>query len=173
MDSSTFSLNQTRYPWAAFRQTKVGIKLHLKLCFIDKYHYYPEAFEITSVVEHDADHLAIFVDQSLATYVFDQGYIDYERLDEMEANGYFFRYSSQKEREDPYAWKLWDPRVGKCPLESEGRARHLDWLDVAFSLDHAALWEREISAFCDEPFWCDCARNRRDVQNALADRIIF
>src|SRR5699024_8767758 len=38
VDSSTFSLNKTRYPWAAFRKTKAGIKLHLKLCFMDKQH---------------------------------------------------------------------------------------------------------------------------------------
>lgn len=89
MDSSTFSLNKTRYPWATFRQTKAGIKFHLKLCFMDSQHFYPENFENTPAIEHDADHLAIFVDQPLATYVFDQGYIDQERLDEMEVNGYF------------------------------------------------------------------------------------
>lgn len=90
VDSSTFSLNKTRYPWATFRKTKAGLKLHLKLCFMDKNHCYPEDFEITPAIEHDADHLELFVDQALATYVFDRGYIDYERLDEMEAKGTFF-----------------------------------------------------------------------------------
>ncbi|GMA46896.1 transposase [Tetragenococcus muriaticus] len=90
VDSSTFSLDTTRYPWADFRQTKAGIKLHLKLCFMDKGHFYPDQFEVTNAVEHDDNHLEIFVNQPEATYIFDRGYIDYERLDEMEANGFFF-----------------------------------------------------------------------------------
>ncbi|MCF1615228.1 MAG: IS4 family transposase [Staphylococcus equorum] len=90
VDSSTFSLNTTRYPWAEFRQTKAGVKLHLKLCFMDKNHFYPDQLEITNAVEHDDNHLEVFVNQPEATYIFDRGYIDYERLDEREANGYFF-----------------------------------------------------------------------------------
>ncbi|GMA45001.1 IS4-like element ISTeha5 family transposase [Tetragenococcus halophilus] len=90
VDSSTFPLNTTRYPWADFRSTKAGIKLHLKLCFMDKEHLYPDQFEVTNAVEHDDNHLEVFVNQPEATYIFDHGYIDYERLDEMEADGYFF-----------------------------------------------------------------------------------
>lgn len=36
VDSTTFSLNKQRYPWAKFRKTKAGVKLHLKVCFMEK-----------------------------------------------------------------------------------------------------------------------------------------
>lgn len=36
VDSTTVSLNKTRYPWAEFRTTKSGIKLHLRLAYIGK-----------------------------------------------------------------------------------------------------------------------------------------
>ncbi|MCF1676856.1 hypothetical protein LQF66_11215 [Tetragenococcus halophilus] len=67
-----FFVNTTRYPWADFRSTKAGIKLHLKLCFIDKEHLYPDQFEVTNAVEHDDNHLEVFVNQPEATYIFDR-----------------------------------------------------------------------------------------------------
>ena len=36
IDSTTVSLNKTRYPWAEFWTTKSGIKLHLRLAYIGK-----------------------------------------------------------------------------------------------------------------------------------------
>lgn len=90
IDSTTFSLNKTRYPWAEFRKTKSGIKLHLKLCFMDKGHMHPEQFELSNAKDHDDNHLKVFVNQPLATYVFDRGYLHFDRLDQMHWDGYFF-----------------------------------------------------------------------------------
>lgn len=90
VDSTTFSLNKTRYPWAEFRKTKSGIKLHLKLCFMDKGHTHPEQFELSNASEHDDNHLEAFINQPLATYVFDRGYLNFDRLEQMHWQGYFF-----------------------------------------------------------------------------------
>lgn len=90
IDSSTFSLNKRNYPWATFRKTKSGVKLHLKLCFMDKDHIYPDEFKVTPAVEHDDNHLECFVNKPEATYVFDRGYLDYAHLDKMTEDGYFF-----------------------------------------------------------------------------------
>src|SRR5699024_6899346 len=90
VDSSTFSLNKNLFPWAEFRKTKSGIKLHLKYCFMDHEHSYPEEFKITHAVEHDDHHLEVFVHDPEATYVFDRGYLNFERMDQMHWDGYFF-----------------------------------------------------------------------------------
>lgn len=90
VDSSTFSLNKDLYPWADFRKSKSGIKLHMKLCFMDKEHVYPDDFKITNAKENDDNYLECFVDKAEATYVFDRGYLNYERLDKMHEDGYFF-----------------------------------------------------------------------------------
>ncbi|MBE2939752.1 DUF4372 domain-containing protein, partial [Anoxybacillus flavithermus] len=42
IDSSTLPLNLTNYKWAKFRKTKAGVKLHLRLVFMDKDTVYPE-----------------------------------------------------------------------------------------------------------------------------------
>ncbi|SEL09300.1 hypothetical protein SAMN04488114_12520 [Carnobacterium iners] len=83
IDSSTFSLNQNFYQWANFRKTKSPVKLNLKLCFMDNDHLYPEEFTLTNMVEHDINQLKVVVNQPEATYVFDRGYLDFERLDKM------------------------------------------------------------------------------------------
>ncbi|WP_459783829.1 IS4 family transposase [Alkalibacterium sp. s-m-22] len=51
---------------------------------------HPEQFEISNASEHDHDYLDVFVNQPLATYVFDRGYIDFESFDQMKWEGYFF-----------------------------------------------------------------------------------
>jgi len=90
VDSSTFSFSKHSYPWADFRPTKSGIKLHLKVCLMEEGMVHPEQFEISNASEHDHDYLDVFVNQPLATYVFDRGYIDFESFDQMKWEGYFF-----------------------------------------------------------------------------------
>lgn len=53
IDSSTLPLNLTNYRWAKFRKTKAGVKLHLRLVFMDKDTVYPEKAVITTAKEHD------------------------------------------------------------------------------------------------------------------------
>lgn len=90
IDSSTFSFSQKSYQWATFRKTKSGVKVHLKVRFMDKDHIYPEDFTITHGKEHDVNQLEVLTNQPETTYVFDRGYLDFERLDRMHWQGYFF-----------------------------------------------------------------------------------
>lgn len=90
IDSSTLPLNLTNHKWAKFRKTKAGVKLHLRLVFMDKETVYPEKAVITTAKEHDRNQLEVLVDDKEAMYVFDRGYVDYERFDRMTDDGYFF-----------------------------------------------------------------------------------
>lgn len=90
IDSSTLPLNLTNYKWAKFRKTKAGVKLHLRLVFMNNDTVYPEKAVITTAKEHDRNQLEILVDDKEAMYVFDRGYVDYERFDRMMDDGYFF-----------------------------------------------------------------------------------
>ena len=90
IDSSTLPLNLTNHKWAKFRKTKAGVKLHLRLVFMEKGESYPEKAIITTANEHDRGQLEIMVDDKECMYVFDRGYLDYERFDRMTDDGYFF-----------------------------------------------------------------------------------
>jgi IS4 transposase len=90
IDSSTLPLNLTNHKWAKFRKTKAGVKLHVRLVFMDKDTVYPEKAVITTAKEHDRTQLEVLVDDKEAMYVFDRGYVDYERFDRMTDDGYFF-----------------------------------------------------------------------------------
>ena len=57
---------------------------------MDKETVYPEKAVITTAKEHDRNQLEILVDDKDAMYVFDRGYVDYERFDRMTDDGYFF-----------------------------------------------------------------------------------
>lgn len=90
IDSSTLPLNLTNHKWAKFRKTKAGVKLHLRLVFMEKGESYPEKVVITTAKEHDRGQLEVMVDDKECMYVFDRGYLDYERFDQMTDDGYFF-----------------------------------------------------------------------------------
>jgi len=90
IDSTTFSFSQHSYPWAKFRKTKSGVKLHLNVCFMEDGLLHPEQFKITNAAEHDSEHLEVLVNKLKATYVFDRGYLDFDRFDQMDSDGYFF-----------------------------------------------------------------------------------
>lgn len=90
IDSSTLPLNLTNHKWAKFRKTKAGVKLHLRLVFMEKGISYPEKAVMTTAKAHDRGQLEIMVDDKECMYVFDRGYLDYERFDRMTDDGYFF-----------------------------------------------------------------------------------
>ncbi|EMA6344256.1 IS4 family transposase [Bacillus cytotoxicus] len=90
IDSSTLPLNLTHHKWAEFRKTKAGVKLHLRLVFMEKGESYPEKAVITNAKEHNRGQLEIMVDDKSCMYVFDRSYLDYERFDRMTDDGYFF-----------------------------------------------------------------------------------
>jgi len=90
IDSSTLPLNLTNHKWAEFRKTKSGVKLHLRLVFMEKRLSYPDKAVLTNAIEHDRGQLEIFIDDQECLYVFDCGYLDYERFDRMTDDAYFF-----------------------------------------------------------------------------------
>src|SRR5690625_3182809 len=78
IDSSTLLLNLTNHKWAEFRKTKSGVKLHLRLVFIEKGLSYPDQAVITNAIKHDRGQLEVLIDDKSCMYVFDRGYLDYE-----------------------------------------------------------------------------------------------
>ncbi|WP_325166729.1 DUF4372 domain-containing protein, partial [Viridibacillus soli] len=57
IDSSTLPLNLTNHKWVEFRKTKAGVKLHLRLVFMEKGMSYPEKTVLTTAKEHDRNQL--------------------------------------------------------------------------------------------------------------------
>lgn len=90
IDSSTLPLNLTNHQWAEFRKTKSGVKLHLRLVFMEKGLSYPDQAVLTNALEHNRGQLEVLVNDKACMYVFDRGYLDYERFDRMTDEGYFF-----------------------------------------------------------------------------------
>lgn len=90
VDSTTVTLNPNQFPWAHFRKTKSGVKLHLRLAFMGKGQVFPEKAVITPAQVHDRTQLDVLVDEKNAMYVFDRGYIDYQAFDRFSEDGMFF-----------------------------------------------------------------------------------
>lgn len=90
IDSTTLPLNLTNHRWAEFRKTKSGVKLHLRLVFMEKGLSYPDKAVLTNASEHDRGQLEVFIDDKECMYVFDRGYLDYARFDLMADDGYSF-----------------------------------------------------------------------------------
>lgn len=51
---------------------------------------HPEQFEVSHASELDHEHLDVFINEKKATYVFDRGYLDFPRFDQMNEESYFF-----------------------------------------------------------------------------------
>src|SRR5690625_3803837 len=51
---------------------------------------YPDQAVITNAIKHDRGQLEVLIDDKACMYVFDRGYLDYERFDRMTDDGYFF-----------------------------------------------------------------------------------
>lgn len=82
IDSTTIPLCLSKYAWAKFRKTKAGIKIHTRLTLVDADHAYPDDLKMTSASVADTRELSTFVDDPNVMYVFDRGYLDYERFDD-------------------------------------------------------------------------------------------
>jgi len=77
LDASTIDLCLSVFPWAKFRKTKAGIKLHTLL---DLRGNIPVFIDITGAKCHDVKVLDKLVIEAGSIYVMDRGYIDYARL---------------------------------------------------------------------------------------------
>jgi hypothetical protein len=90
IDSTTIGLCLRKYKWATFRKTKAGIKIHLRLVFANQEDVYPEKISLTCAKSNDRTQMESLIDENGAMYVFDRGYVDYEKFDEYTDKGIFF-----------------------------------------------------------------------------------
>jgi hypothetical protein len=77
LDSSTIDLCLSLFPWARFRKTKAGIKLHTLL---DLRGSIPSFIYITEAKLHYVNILDVLIPEPGAIYVMDRGDLDFERL---------------------------------------------------------------------------------------------
>ena len=77
LDSTTIDLCLSLFPWAPFRSTKAGIKMHTLLNLQGNI---PSFIEITDARTHDVKMLDQLPVQAGALYVMDRAYLDFKRL---------------------------------------------------------------------------------------------
>ena len=86
-DSSTVDLCLSVFPWALFRSTKSGVKLHTLL---DLRGNIPAFIYVSEAKLHDVNVLDLLVPEPGAFYIMDRGYVDFERLFLLHRLGAFF-----------------------------------------------------------------------------------
>ena len=87
LDTTTIDLCLSLFPWAPFRQTKAAVKLHTLL---DLRGNIPTFLHITDGKFHEVNVLDLLVPEAGAFYVMDRGFIDFTRLNRLDAAGVFF-----------------------------------------------------------------------------------
>jgi hypothetical protein len=86
-DSSTVDLCLSVFPWADFRSTKAGIKLHTQLDLRGKIPIY---IDITEALGNDVKALDKLNPEAESIWLFDRGYLDFSRLYKFTLAGAFF-----------------------------------------------------------------------------------
>ena len=87
LDASIIDLCLSVFPWARFRKTKGGIKLHTLL---DLRGNIPSFVTVTEAGVHEVNILDELVPEAGAIYIMDRGYLDFERLYAMHQEASFF-----------------------------------------------------------------------------------
>lgn len=82
IDSSTVTMCLSLYPWAKFRDSKAGVKLHTRLVYFDG-EAYPDEIALTTAKPSDRSQMdTLVVCEPEALNVFDRGYVDYGKFDQ-------------------------------------------------------------------------------------------
>jgi len=121
LDSTTIDLSLTLFPWADFRRTKAGIKMHTQ---IDLRGPIPTCIHITGARQHDVRWLDHLLFEPGAFYVMDRGYVDFKRLNLIARSGAFFvtrakdnlRFSRQHSFPVDYTTGLRSDQIGNLTL---------------------------------------------------------
>ena len=121
LDATTIDLSLTLFPWADFRRTKAGIKIHTQL---DLRGPIPTCLHITGARQHDVLWLDELIFEPGAFYVMDRGYMDFHRLHRIACAGAFFvtrakdnlRFSRQRSRPVDCQTGLRSDQIGKPTL---------------------------------------------------------
>src|ERR1035437_694622 len=87
LDSTTIDLSLSLFPWADFRRTKAGIKMHTQ---VDLRGPIPTCIHVTNARQHDVRWLDALGLEPGAFYVLDRGYMDFKRLNRIVGAGAFF-----------------------------------------------------------------------------------
>lgn len=127
LDSTTIDLSLTLFPWADFRRTKAGIKLHTQ---VDLRGPIPACIYIASARRQDAHWLDELVFEPGAFYVLDRGYMDFTRLHRIARAGAFFvtrakdnlRFSCQRSLVVDRASAVRSDQIGKPTLAKARKA---------------------------------------------------
>lgn len=83
IDSSTMSMSLSEYPWATFRKTKAGVRLHLRVV-VTKELTIPDQAVILPAKHADRTQMDELVEiDSDAIHLFDRGYNDYKQFDRL------------------------------------------------------------------------------------------
>jgi len=80
LDATTIDLCLSVFPWARFRTTKAGIKLHTLL---DLRGSIPVFIWITDAKQGDVEVLDVLIPEPGSIYIMDRAYVDFERLDQL------------------------------------------------------------------------------------------
>ena len=121
LDSTTIDLSLTMFPWATFRTTKSGIKVHTQ---IDLRGPIPVCVFVSPASMHDVKWLDMLAFEAGAIYIFDKGYTDFARLHCIAASGAFFvtrakdnlRFARQESRPVDKTTGLRSDQVGYLAL---------------------------------------------------------
>ncbi|WP_051250617.1 transposase [Paenibacillus harenae] len=79
--TTTVTLCLQKFKWAEFRKTKAGIKIHMRLAFVDEQGVIPDKATVTTAKKNDRTQMNELVHEPGVTYIFDRGYIDYAAFD--------------------------------------------------------------------------------------------
>jgi len=93
LDSTTIDLCLSLFPWAKFRKNKSAVKIHTLLEIRTSI---PTFIHVTSGRVHDVNILDLIPVEPLAIYIMDKGYIDFERLFELNNKNAFFIIRAKK-----------------------------------------------------------------------------
>lgn len=87
LDSTTIDLSLQLFPWAEFRSTKAGVKVHTQL---DLRGPIPVHIEVRTARSHDVLWLDALIFEPGAFYLLDRAYMDFTRLAKIAQAGAFF-----------------------------------------------------------------------------------
>ena len=87
LDASIIDLCLSVFPWAGFRRTKSAVKLHTLL---DLRGNIPSFVAITDGKHHEVNILDVLLMEAGAIYIMDRGYLDFERLYNVDQASAFF-----------------------------------------------------------------------------------
>ena len=174
LDTSTIDLTMLVFPWAKFRSTKSGNKLHTQL---DLREPIPVCIYIFEAKVNDIKWLDELIFEPRAICIMDRGYIDWARLFQIASSGAFFvirakdnlRFTRYKSQPVDKSTGLRSDQIGKLSiLKSKGdfptHLRRVRFYDEE-KQKHLVFPNKQLANSC-----LDCGEA---LQKAMGDRVIF